>query len=142
VGAGSPRGGFVVRIEQLAPVDREAAAADARRQAVSEGLQRLDSPVEVLSPGVREAFPILAARRSAPLEAVERLADLGERDAGSPAGLDEGDPTQDGSVVAALVSVGAGRFDQPFAFVEPKRLRRDAAARGDLADGELGCHLT
>jgi hypothetical protein len=142
VGSRAAGGGFVVGVEQVALVDREAAAPDARGQAVAEGLQRFDAPVEVVSPLVREALPVLAARRAPRGEAIERCADLGERDSGGAAGLDEGDPAQDGAVVASLVAVGAGRRDQALALVEAERGGADAAPRGDLAYRKLRSHLT
>src|SRR5947208_14832030 len=97
VGTGAAIRGLVVGVEQVALVDREAAAADARRQAVAEGLQSLDAVVEVVAPLVREPLPVLAARGAASGEAVKCLADLGQRDSGCPAGLDERDPAQHGS---------------------------------------------
>src|SRR5881392_4466013 len=135
-------GCFVVGVEQVALVDREAAAADARRQAVAEGLESLDAGVEVVSPLVREALPVLAARRAPRGEAFERASDVGERHSRCSAGLDERDAAQDGAVVAALVAVGSRRLDQAMALVEPQRRGCDPASRRDLSDRELRSHLT
>src|SRR6266571_2867253 len=142
VGSGAARGGFVVGVQEVALVDREAAATDARGESVAQALQRLDARVEVVSPAVREAFPVLAAGRAASGQARERRPDVGEGDARGSAGLDEGNPAQDGAVVAALVAVGAGGLDQALAFVEAQRRGRDAASLRHLADRELAGHLT
>src|SRR2546430_8924788 len=108
VGAGAADSGFVVRVQQIALVDREAAAADAGREAVAEGEEIRDAAVEVVAPFVREAFPVLAARGAPRRQAVERVLDLGQLDAGGAAGLHERDPAEDGAVVTALVAVRAG----------------------------------
>src|SRR6266581_7956709 len=142
MGARTALSGFVVWIQQVALVDREAAAADACRQAVAEGFQSLDAGVEVVAPLVREAFPVLPGRGTARREPRERGVDLGEGESSGAAGLDERDPPEHGSVVAALVAVGARGLDQALALVEPQSRRRDSAARRDLADRELTSHLT
>ena len=61
-----------------------------------------------------------------------------ERDPGRAAGLDERDPAQRRAVVAALVAAGAARLDQSLRLVEAERGGGDAAARGELADRQLG----
>ena len=73
---------------------------------------------------------------------VERGPDPLERDAGRLPRLDERDAAQRHARVAALVAVRAPRRDQPLALVEAERRLRDAAARGELADGQFPCHLT
>jgi hypothetical protein len=45
--------GFVLGIQERAAVDRKAAAAYARGQALAQSLQESDPPVDVLSPGAR-----------------------------------------------------------------------------------------
>src|SRR5215470_14841717 len=103
VRAGAPLGRFVVGVQKVALVDREAAAADAGGQAVTQGLEGRDPCLEVLAPAVREALPVAAARRAVRGEAVEGVADLAERDPGGAACLDERDPPQDRALEAALV---------------------------------------
>src|SRR5262245_57506523 len=135
--------GLVVGVQQLAAVDREAAAADARRQALAEGLQGLDARVEVVAPAVRETLPVAAARGAVARQRPERAPDPLERDAGRAARLDEREPAQDGAVVAALIPVGPRGRDQAPPLVEAQGRPRDPAARRDLADRELvGWHLT
>src|SRR6188472_4709223 len=104
---GAALDGLVIRVEQVALVDRETAAADARGQPFAQRLQGRDPRVEVRSPAVREALPVAAAGGTLRRETIERRADLAQRDPGRTACLDEGDPAQDGPVVAALVAVRA-----------------------------------
>ena len=134
MGSGALCFGLVVGVQQLALVDREAAAADAGGQALAQGLQGLDACVEVVTPAARQALPVAPARRSARRQARECGADLDERDAGGSACLDERDPAKNGSVVAALVAVRPGRGDQAATLVEAQRRGRDPASPGDVSD--------
>src|SRR5919199_5393736 len=95
--------GLVVRVEERAAVNREAAAADAGGEAVAKRLQRGDSLVEVVAPAAGESLPV-AARRS-PLcgKRLECCSDLFQGDPGGTAGLDERDPAKGRALVAALV---------------------------------------
>jgi hypothetical protein len=137
VGPRAGRARLVVGIEQLAGVDRETAAADARGEATAKGLQRLDLTVDVGAPAPREPFPVAARGRAARRKRSERNADSLERDPRRATGLNQGDPAQDRTLVAALVAARATGGDQPFGFVEAQRRRRDAAAGRKLADGQL-----
>jgi hypothetical protein len=47
---GAQSGGFVIRVQQLAAVDRQAAATDACRHSVAERGQRLDPTVKIGPP--------------------------------------------------------------------------------------------
>jgi hypothetical protein len=68
-------------------------------------------------------------------------ADPVERYTRRAAGLDQRDPPQDGSLVAALVPGRSLRDDQPFSFVETERRRCHAAAECNVADRQLSSHL-
>jgi hypothetical protein len=68
-------------------------------------------------------------------------ADPVERYTRRAAGLDQRDPPQDGSLVAALVPGRSLRDDQPFSFVETERRRCHAAAGCNVADRQLSSHL-
>ena len=50
MGAGAQRGSLVVRIEEIAAVDREAATTDARVEAAAKRFERGDARVDVRSP--------------------------------------------------------------------------------------------
>src|SRR5262245_9393129 len=62
VRAGAPRCRLVVGVQEVALVDREAAAPDAGGEAVPQGFEGRDPCFEVLTPAVREALPVAAAR--------------------------------------------------------------------------------
>src|SRR4051794_2621532 len=117
---------FVRRVQERARLEREAAAADARRQAAADRFQGLDALVELLPPARRQARPVTFRRRFAGGKRVERLLDALERDACCLARLDEGDPAQRDARVTALVSVCSLRRDQPLPLVKAKRRLRDA----------------
>src|SRR5436189_3706451 len=110
--AGSPFRGLVVRVEQRAFVDREAAAADAGREPAAQRLEGGDLPVEVVAPSAGEPFPVSSRWRAAGGQAVERGSDPLQADPRGPAGLDQRDPAQDGAVVATLVAARSARRDQ------------------------------
>src|SRR5687768_12451443 len=109
MGARAESGRLVLRIEQLALVDREAAAADARRQAPAERLEGRDAAVEVGAPALREALPVAAGRDAVLGQRRERLVDPLQRDSRRLAGLDERDPAEHRALVAALVAVRPSR---------------------------------
>src|SRR5262245_34895499 len=130
---------LVVGIEQPARLERETAAADARRQAIADRLQRLDPLVELAPPGVRELRPVALGRRLARRERVERSADAFEWDSGGLARLNEGDAAQRRTGIPALVALGALGGDEPLPLVEAEGRLRDAAAGRKLTDRQ---HLT
>src|SRR5215210_4008739 len=143
VGACAESGRLVLRIEQLAFVDREAAAPDACRQAAAEGLEHRDPAVEVGAPPLRQAFPVAAARDPVLGQSGERLVDLSQRDAGGLARLDESDSPEHRAVVAALVAVRPPRADEALLLVEAERGSADAAPPRQFADRQLIVrHLT
>jgi len=111
-------GSLVVGIEQGAAVDREAAAADAGRQAGAQRLERRDPLLQILAPAAREPLPVAPGGRAVRRQRRERLADLCERDAGGPAGLDQRDPAEHRAVVPALVAVGATGRNEALLLVE------------------------
>jgi hypothetical protein len=132
----------VVRVEQGTRREGEAAAADAAREPVANRAERLDTLVELTAPTAREAGPVALRRGPLARERVERTTDAIERDSGCLPRLHERDSPQRDRRIAALVAVGAPRFDQALALVEPQRGLRDAAAPGKFADAQLSAHLT
>ena len=134
--------GLVAGVEERAAVDREAAAADAGREAVAERVERGYSPIQIVAPAAGEAFPVTARGTAMRGKRLERRTDPVEWDPGCAAGLDERDPTEHRPLVAALVSARAVRRDQPLGFVKAERRGGAAAAGGELADRQLACHLT
>ena len=142
MGAASELSSFVLGVEQVAPVDRQAAAADARVKAPAQRLQRRDAGADVRAPAAREALPVTAGRRALGRKRFERRADPREGDAGSPACLKERNPAQRRAVVPPLISVRPLRRDQPLTLVEPQGGRGHAASGGQLPDRQLARHLT
>jgi hypothetical protein len=131
--SGAALRGPVVRVEQAAGVDRQAAAADAGCEPVAKCLQRGYPLVEVVPLGAREPFPVAPGGGASDGECVQRGADPLERDAGCAAGLDQRDPAQGGALITALIPARAVGGDQAPAFVEAKCGGRDTAACGQLA---------
>ena len=82
VGSRAELRGLVLKVQQLALVDRQAPAADARREPAPQPLERGDPPVEVVAPGAREPFPV-APRRGATAGSVSSAARM--RSSGMPA---------------------------------------------------------
>src|SRR5262249_10223662 len=122
--------------------EREAAAADALGEPDLEAAKLADALVDARAPRRREARPVAARRGAVGRELVQLGADLVEREADALGEDDERDPPQDGAPVAAVAGARALGLDQPALLVEAQRRRRDAAAPGDLADGEQLRHLT
>src|SRR5437763_10054159 len=63
VRASADRTGLVLGIEQRARAQRETAAADARREAAADRLERRDALVELAPPAAREPLPVALGRR-------------------------------------------------------------------------------
>jgi hypothetical protein len=76
---------FVTRIEQGARPQREAAAADARRQPAADRLERRNALVELAPPAPRQPLPVALRRLLARGQLVERGPDPLERDTGTSA---------------------------------------------------------
>src|SRR4051794_25358691 len=121
MGAAAESGGLVGGVQQAAGLERETAAADARRQPAADRLQHLDALVELPCPGARQAFPVALRRRLVRRKRVERLPDPLERDSRLLARLDERHPAECRRDVTALVAVGALRRDQSLPLVEAER---------------------
>src|SRR5829696_1551698 len=98
--AGPELRSFVVGVEQLAAVDRETTAADARVEPRAQRLERRDAALDVRTPAAREALPVTAGRRSVGRERLQRAPDPRQRDTGRPPRLHEGDSPQRRAVVA------------------------------------------
>lgn len=119
-------GGDVIRIEDVAALERLAAAADAHRQAITNGLEHTNLLVEPRPPGLGEQLPLLLARRSICGQRLETVSYLAQREANLLGRSDEGDSSQDIAPVPSLPAQGAGRRDQPAILVEPQRRCGDA----------------
>src|SRR3954447_494536 len=137
MGPASESGGVVGGVEQAARLERETAAADARRQPAADRLQHLDPLVELARPTARQSLPVALRRRLVRGQRVQRVPDPLERDPRLLAGLDERDSSERRRDVAPLVALGALRGDQSLPFVEPQGGLRYTASLGELADGHL-----
>src|ERR1041385_891179 len=73
---GPQAGGSIARIGQVAAVEREAAAPDARRQPGSQSLELRDPLVDAGRPGAGEPRPVPSARHPARRQALELGPDL------------------------------------------------------------------
>ncbi len=86
--SGTALGRLVVGVQELAGVDREAAAADAGREPVAECLEGGDAPVDVLTPAAGEPLPVAAGRGAVSGEGREGGTDPFEGNSRRAAGLD------------------------------------------------------
>ena len=124
---------------------RSAAATGSRSRCTSRGRRAACCSASICSS--RRCAPRRAtagsSRRgsaSARRAACQRGRDLVEGQPDVAGGPDERQPAQHAALVAALVARRPRRVDQALALVEPQGRRREAAARGDLADGQqIGC---
>ena len=112
-------------------------SARSSRSASSSAILRSRSPRHTCDSRVQSRFVGVRSWGSVG----QRLADPSQRHPGGAAGLDQRDAAQRAARVAALVALGAVRDDQPLALPEAEGGGRDAAARGQFADGQVG-HLT
>src|SRR5436190_13339136 len=109
---------LVVRVQQLAGVDREATAADAGREPGAKRLERRNAAVDVFAPAAGQPLPVAAGR--GPVHRKRRKGCTNPFE-GNPRGapsLDQRDPPKHCPLVAALVSRRAARNDQAFFLVE------------------------
>jgi hypothetical protein len=111
-------GRLVVGIEELAGVDREAAAADAGREPVAERLESGDALVDVVTPAAGQPLPVAAGRGAVRGKGRKSCTDPSEGNSRRAARLDQRDPPKDGPLVSALVSSCSARDDQAFLLVE------------------------
>src|SRR5581483_5703073 len=112
-GARALGGEDVVRVDQAAGLEGEAAAADALGEAVAQSLHAGDPLVDLAFPALGGAFPDGAVEDRVRGEEAQHLADDRERHADTLRGADEGDPAQGAPVVAALVAGRTTAVDQP-----------------------------
>lgn len=129
---------LVARVDQGAFGEGQATAADAFGEPVPHPLKPLDTAVEFGAPTFGCSDPELVGGSFAFGQQCEHVADDRQRDAQMVRGSDEGDPPEGLSAVAALVSGRASAVDEPLPLVEAKGGRWNAAAVGQLTNGELG----
>ena len=108
-GSRTSRRRTIARIGKPAPIQREAAAANALCQSIAQQLKFANAPVDPDPPGFRQARPVSRRRNPAIREPVQLGADLGKREPDSLCENDEGDPAQYRPPEAALT-----RFAVPF----------------------------
>src|SRR5919198_2685941 len=132
MGAGPEECRLVVPVDEGAALQRKAAAPDAAREPVADGLEDRDALVQLAAPAAGEPLPVALRRGSVLRQRVERPANPLERDPGRLAGLHEGDPAEGDAGVAALVSLRAAGGDQPLPLVEAQRRGRDPAPARQL----------
>jgi hypothetical protein len=125
----------VLRVQGAAALQRQASAADARVQTVTQGFESFDLLVETLPPSVRDLRPV-GARGSARLrQSHEGLFDLIEGQSNMARSADEGETAQHDPFVSSLAPRGSVGSDQTLAFVEPQCRRRESTSPCDLCNG-------
>ena len=109
---------LVVRVEKLAGVDRETAAADAGREPVAECFEGGDAAVDVLAPAAGKPLPVASVRCAVRRQSRKSSTDPVEGNSRGAPGLNQRDPPKHGPLVAALVSRRSARDEQAFFLVE------------------------
>src|SRR5712692_1330942 len=130
----------VAGIGELAALERETAAPDARCQANPEPLELREPLINPRRPGARQARPLPAGRHPVRRKASKLLPDLLERQPDPLGEHDERDSPEHRPGVAAVARAGPFGPDQAPVVVEPKCRGGNSAAAGDLADGEQAIH--
>ncbi len=130
-------GGAVARVAEPAPVERQAAAADAGVELVAQALEEADALLQHRSPGGGKPLPVARAEAVVSGQGGQGLADLLESEPHPLGDLDERHPPEDGSAEPALPAVGPVRPDESPLLVEPQRGDVDPGAGGDRANGEI-----
>jgi hypothetical protein len=111
---------LVVRVQQLAGVDREATAADAGREPVAKPLKRGNATVDVLAPTAGQPLPVAAGRGPVHRKRRKRRTNPFEGNSRGTSSLDQRDPPKHCPLVATLVSRRSARNNQAFFLVEAK----------------------
>ena len=126
----------VVRVEEFAGLERQAAAADALVKLITQAPERLDALLEFVAPQARQARPVGAVRCTRIRQFGKCAGDALEADADALRTADEGNPAQHVAAILALVAAAAFGTDQSACLIEVQRRYRHAAAFGDGADRE------
>ena len=121
-------------VDQLAPLEGQAAAPDIGRQVVAEPLELFDPDIELLPPGPGQLRTIGLAGSPPSWKPVEGFSDVGERDADRLRRPDERQSAEGVTAEPALVPLVAGGEDESFPFVEVECGDRQPTALRDLAD--------
>src|SRR5262249_2907424 len=117
-GTGTRAGSPVVRIRQLAAVERKTPATDALGEPALEAFELFDAGVDPLPPPFREPLPVAPPWHTLAGKFVQLGSDLLQGQADPLGEDDEGDPAQDRARVAAVAGAGALGGDQATLFVE------------------------
>ena len=126
----------VGRVGDRAPVQRQAAAADAGVEPVAQRDEGVDLVVEPIPPAARQPRPVGPGRRPPGRQRCQRRGHLVEAQPDVPRGPDEGEPAQRAPLEPALPARCPGRGQQPEPLVVADRRAGEAAPPGDLADGQ------
>ena len=134
--SGAEAGSAISRVGEFAAAERQAAAADAAGEPLSQALQLGDAPVDASRPSGGEAGPVRPFRDAPGREFGEFQGNFVERHPDALGEYDEGDPSQDGPGIAAVTGAGPFGLNQASFFIEAQCRRRHAAAAGNFADSQ------
>ena len=130
--------GLIAGVDVGAALEREAAAADAAGDAALEALELGDPLVDARLPGAPHQGPRAAVRRLPARELPEELGDLVQGEPDLLREHDERDPPQHATRIASVPRARTDRLHEAALLVIAERRRGDAAAPGDLSDGQNG----
>jgi len=105
---------------------------------VAEASEAIDAIGEAITPVRGQAFPVVSGWGTALGKGIEGFANVREGDTRALGDFDQGDAAEDVPGVSAVVAFVTPTFNQPLRFVEMDGGDGDAAAGGDLADGQSG----
>jgi hypothetical protein len=131
---GARRAHLVVAVVQLAPLQAEAAAADAFVELGPRAREQLDLLVDLCPHPLADVAPVARRRRATVGQQRKLLLDLPQRQAEPLGDEDEAHAANVGAQEATLVSLRPQRVDQPLVLVEANGGHRDARARRQRPD--------
>ena len=108
-------------IHQLAALEGQTAAPDARRQIVAEPLELLETRIEFITPSLSQLRPISLTGCPPLGKAIQGPADVCERDADRLRRPDESEATESVTSEPPLIALVAGREDESLSFIEVER---------------------
>ena len=129
-------GQFVTRIAQRTVLQGKAATADAEVQLVAHASGELDLFLQRLLPGAAYFLPIRFGRNAVGWQILKGRFDLLQRKAQTLSHLDETEDAKLAPGEASLVPFIADAAHQPLGFVKMDCRNGDAAASGQLTDGQ------
>lgn len=125
---------MIAGIDEQALLERQATTANAVGEVLAKSKELVDLDIETVSPQGRERFPVIFTGCALLRKLLERVFDVGQGDADTLRGANEGNTPENITAVAPLIRCISSGKNEPFSFIEMQRRNRRTRSRGDLAD--------